>query len=798
MSVQSRTGRSASGTSNQGLPGSKTGGAASPKIIRRGKQPEHEQGEPAGPLSLEELAEAARQEERAELQAEQAELDEQSSTMTRKERKTLEKAERRLKGSFEDYPHLDDLRPVQGYVFQSDYFIVDQQYATIMSFFHDDAARDDYGAFWGINRITAGLDERVTTVILEQVTRMGEKWITDHQGTAERLDKMDASEQEGDGATRKTKRRQQKVSQDMEVVVDELVNGASYLHVHMRLMVKAPSLAVLDDSIERIKSLYVDRFGTLKIAPYHGEQRRELASLFQRNSAKRGKGFYFTSKEFAGAHSLVTNGLIDDRGEYIGYMIGDVNNSAIVQDLNDFKERVVVADEEQNDFMNRAYVSDMWGSKISQSALLNNHRVVHIVLNGAKMDELGPRLDGLTARLDMSSGDINMFEMFGKQEDELSIFPTHLYKIVLMAEQAYETTDSDRSTIRGSLEDTLTQFYVDKNMWSRDAKHNRDRLRLVGVPHDQVPRLQDIVTYFETQYKSLSERETRDDELLHAYSVLRLTFKNLLDNNGDLFNTFTSDSIDDVENAQRVIYDFSGLIRRGVGIAMAQLVNVIGFAVDSLDRDDVVIIHGADDIADTSREGETGVKEYITTQLNHLVRRGGRVVYLYNDIERMLNDADFNRFDRADYTLLGAMSDAVVTKYQKTLHQEIPPDLEQLVTSRDKNYTYLRRGHTNVVFQMDIPLGTNPARAQRREALHAQADTIAAGKPQATVGFGAGRVEDDTKTLSGDRQVTDDTQHQPAAPRYMMRRQRTIPARGQTDTPARSGRPVRQMRRNRG
>ena len=774
MSIQSQTSRSGGGTTDQGLPGAKAHAQQTAVEQRRTKEAEQQQAaEGVQPLSLQELADAARAEEEAQAAAEQAEIEDQSSVMTRKERKALEKAEKRLEGTFADYPHLDELRPVQGYAFFSDYFTVDQQYATIMSYFHDEAARDDYGPFWGINRITAGLDERVTTVILEQVHRMGEKWIKDHQNTSEKIDKMDASEQEGDGATRASKRRQQKVSQDMDVIVDELTNGASYLHVHMRIMIKAPSLAILDDSVERIRSLYVDRFGTLKIAPYHGEQRRELASLFQRNSAKRGKGFHFTSKEFAGAHSLVTNGLNDDSGEYVGYMVGDVNNSAVLMDVNDYKERVVVADEQQNEFLNRAYVSDMWGSKISQAALLNNHRVVHIVLNGANLDELGPRLDGLTARLDMSSGDINMFEMFGRVEDELSIFPAHLQKIVLMAEQAYETTDSDRSIIRGSLEETLTQFYVDKNMWSRNAKENRDRLRLVGLDHQHVPRLQDIVTYFDTQYKSLSNRETRDDELLHAYSVLNLVFKNLLDNNGDLFNTYTSDSIDDVENAQRVIYDFSGLLRRGRGVAMAQLVNVIGFAVDSLERGDVVIIHGAEDIADTAREDDYGVKEYITTQLEHLFRRGGRVVYLYNKIERMLDDEKFNQFGRANYTLLGTMLDSVVAKYQRKLHQEIPPDLERLVTSKDRHYTYLRRGHTNVVFQMDIPLGVNPARAQRRKELAAQADKIAPGQTQATGRQTAGRVEDETKTLSEQPQVTaTQQQHAERTPRRIARRSR--------------------------
>ncbi|MDN6372474.1 MAG: hypothetical protein L0K12_06050, partial [Brevibacterium aurantiacum] len=487
-------------------------------------------------------------------------------------------------------------------------------------------------------------------------------------------------------------------------------DGASYLHVHNRLLIKAPDLKTLDESIDRIRRDYIERFNTLKIAAYPGEQRQELTNRCGKTEKKRGKGFHFTSTEHAGSHMLVTNGLNDPAGEYVGFMVGDVNNSAVNFDVNDYDHHVVVADSTVNPFLDRAMVSGMWGSKISQSGLLSNAKVVHIVLDGTDLNKLGPKLNNLTARLDMNSGDINMFELFGDEGDELGIFPSHLEKIVLMAEQAYETTDQDRSIIRGSLKETLTQFYIDKNMWVRNAKHNRAQLRVVNIPHNQVPRLQDIVTYFETQYKALSNSRARDDEQLHAFNVLRLVFKDLLDGNGDLFNTHTNDEIDSVGDARRVVYDFSRLLKRGKGIAMAQLVNVIGFAVDSLGLGDTIIIHGTERIDDR-------IKEYIDNQFEHLFHRGGRVAYLYNSVDKMLTDSKFNQFDAADWTVLGPMRDATVAEYQKQLHQDIPRDLERLVTTKGENLAYLRRGHTNVVFRLDLSLGINAQRAERRRQL---------------------------------------------------------------------------------
>lgn len=708
---------SATGTSQGHLPGSLSRSArvSGQTDGTTSGAKENEEGAASVPVPgtlFSRLRESGKQEAGQTVQGEQG--DAPATGMSAAERRAERKKERQLGGTFDDHPHLLALKPRECYVFRSDYFQIDDHHACVLGFFHDDGARDDFSAFWGINRIPAGLPEDVTVVVLEQVRRMGEKWIEDRIKTAEKLDRLEEGEQAQSG-TMSSRRRAAKVSDDIEIVSGEIQDGASYLHVHNRLLVKAPSLEVLDDAVERIGRLYIDRFGTLKVAAYPGEQRQELSNLFGKNERKRGRGFHFTSVEFAGSHSLVTNGLNDPAGEYVGFMVGDVNNSAVLFDVNAYDHHVVVADSTVNPVLDRAHVPDMWGSKISQAALLSNARTVHIVLDGARLDDLGPRLDALTARLDMNSGDINMFEMFGSQENELSIFPAHLEKVVLMAEQAYETTDQDRSIIRGSLKETLTQFYIDKGMWARNAKHNRDRLRVVGVPHTQVPRLQDIVTYFDTQYRALANSTARDDEALHAYNILRLVFKDLLDNNGDLFNTHTNDEIDGVADARRVLYDFSRLLKRGKGVAMAQLVNVIGFAVDNLGLGDTVIIHGTESI-------DNRVKGYLTEQFEHLFLRGGRVAYLYNDVDKMLADSAFNRFDAADWTVLGPMRDATVTEYQRQLHQDIPPDLERLVTTRGENLAYLRRGHTNVVFHMDLALGVNPARAERR------AELLAAGR----------------------------------------------------------------------
>lgn len=628
---------------------------------------------------------------------EEGNLTEEKKKLSAKERRILKKAQKEMEFKFDSYPYLAALKPREKYVFHSDYFQVDNRFCTIMSFFHIDGSVDNFGAFWGVNRVPAGLGQDIEIILFEQTRRMTEGWIESHQRVSEGVTMSNENEQANSGSGQgkiKSARR----SADMMEIARELQDGAAYLNVHFRLMVIAPTLDKLDTAVSKISRTYIDRFATLSAAPYFGEQRRELSRLFYNNAAKEGSGFYMTSTEYAGEYALVTHGLEDPEGEYVGQMVGDVNNAAVLFNTDGYKRTVVIADESYDaNYSERVHATALWGSKLSQSCMLSNHRCVHLILDGTNMDLIGPKFKNLTYKLDLNRGDVNMFEMFGNREDQLAIFPSQMQKLILMAEQAYETTDSDRSIIRGSLEEIATDFYIDNRMWYANAASNIDKLRIVGIPHNQVPKLEMFCSYLDMAYKSMVNKSARDNEKLHALSVLSITFKNLLSNNGDLFNTITSSAVDGATTGRRVIYDFSRLMQRGIGIAMAQLVNIIAFATNSLRMGDTVFIHGADKIDDS-------VKPYIDIQFERLFDLGGRVVYLYNSMDRMLSDTKFCRYDRSDYMIFGNMTEPQAESYQKSVGQEIPADLVRLITNKSEAISYIRRGFDNIVFTRDLTL----------------------------------------------------------------------------------------------
>ena len=608
----------------------------------------------------------------------------------KKERKSLKQIFRRdddvKKGfNFRNNELLKNIKPKEGYFFHSDYFEIDDCVASILSFFHVDGAYDPYGVFWGVNKIPHDERENFEAVVFESIERMGSGWIDAHQTKAEGIAAMDTQEVTRAG-TSKSKMTASKKVLDLEEVSRELQSGASYLNVKYRILVKAKDIDTLDRVLSSIEKQYIDRFATLSIAAYAGEQRSELSNLFRKNEKKLGRGYYFTSTEYAGSYSLVTHGIEDAAGEYVGHMAGDVNNSAVLFDVDNFEHHVVVSNESIHCQSPRIHCSDRWASKISQSALLNNHKVVHIVMNDCNLDLVGPKFESITYKIDVKNGAVNMFEMFGDEEDELTIFSAQMEKLILMAEQAYQTTDADRSIIRGSLEEIATDFYVGRGMWYHNAKENRDKLRIVNIPHNQVPRLSEFVSYVDTARKEQLTTSAKDPEKIHAFNVLSATFHNMLSTNNDLFNTLTDPVIDvAASRGQRVVYDFNGLMHRGQGVAMAQLVNVIGFAVGQLKRGDVLIIHGADLI-------DNNVKDYLEKQLNRLYSKGGRVAFIYDDHEKMLADKHLCRFDKADYMLFGFMTDTTVSAYQQELGQNIPVDLVKLITVKNDKSVYIRRG----------------------------------------------------------------------------------------------------------
>ena len=614
--------------------------------------------------------------------------------------KLFSKKKPRKEYTYDDNPHLLCLKPREHYLFFSDYIRIDDDtYTCILAMFHNKGALDRFGPFWGLNLLPHNIPKTTKVIRYEQVNRLSDEWVNEHQTRSEKVAEANSVEQ-GRGGTNTTRRKAGKASTDLEVIAAELLNGATYLHVHYRLQVISPSLKELDASVDQIRKDYIDAFSSLSLEPYQGEQKKELSTLLRNNDRKLGTGYYYTSTEYAGSYNLVTHGIEDHDGEFVGHMTGDVNNSAVLFDIDYYPKNIVVADGVFDDrYKERVRRSNVWGSKIAQAALLNNHKVVHFLLSPVDMNMISPKFESFTNFVNMTQGDLNMFELFGSVEDELVAFPRHLEKIKIMTEQISPPTDDDRTIIRGSLDEALTQFYIDSGMWIANAQNNRHKVRLVGIPHHQVPRLEQLVMNLDQKHKALQAMSIVDQELVHAYGILKTIFRSMLTSNGDLFNTVTSNVFDTVTDKTRVIYDFSELLQRGKGIAMAQMVNVVTYALSGLGPGDVAIFHGCDNI------DSIDVKNYLKREFDFLYKRGGRTCLIYDDVAAYMRDLDFNQAIRADYTITSTMAPADAELYEKEFGIQLPNSLKALVTAPQSVNNYLHRGVDNIVFKPDLYVG---------------------------------------------------------------------------------------------
>ena len=603
--------------------------------------------------------------------------------------------------TFANHPNLQKIKPREGYHFRSDYFRIDSsgRVGTVLSFFHMQGAADRYPTFWGVDTFPSDLPEGVTVLRFEQIVRMSDAWA---EGRQTRSERNVGTESKGVRSNKKVV-KMRKAARDLEVVATEMVNGAAYLLVTFRLLIKAPNLETLDLTVSKLSNQYLTRFTTLNIGSFFGEQHRELSTLLLPISKKAGKAYGFTSTEFAGAYSLMTRGLSDLGGEFVGTLKGDVSISAIMFNVNKFCGHVVVASQHQASTISIGNIkgergSGMWGSKLSQACLVSNGRVVHLVLDGTNLDRLGPKMGHSTTKVNLNTGLLNMFEMFGNHEDELQLFAVNMNKLGLMAEHTYSPNENDRSIIRGSFEEIVTQFYIDSRMWAENAPSNRHHLRAVGIPHEQVPKLDMFLGYLNQAYRKLVAMKNKDDAKLRALSILRVAFGSLLRNNGDLFNVTTSDVVDQALASRRAIYDLTGLDKRGPGIMMAQLLNVIGLVTDSLSKGDLLVIHGVCKLSDS-------VKEYVAQQITGLKERDGRVAYLYNRFDKMLSDHHFSNFERADYHILGGLTSGMIRDYQTFTGMKMPQALQDSIMTKDPTVYYIRRDFDNVVFYSDPDLG---------------------------------------------------------------------------------------------
>lgn len=612
---------------------------------------------------------------------------------------------------------LRDEVPRQGYEFYSDYFKYGKRYGRILTLIPDDQADRELPAFWHVLLIPQSrvlndpINERAETAVhgahgqlFAMLENKSKKWTGDHQSKADTATDMEANTTEGARQERHVSTRRN----DNWIIADDLARGDMYGSTEYKVMITARKLTDLDIATDRYKNQISNSFDGTHFEVYQGQQRDDFHNLLRSADVQIGQHPMATSSEYAGGYGILTRGITDPNGDYIGQMIGDINNTAVLMDLDNYNERVVIGHSAKpamlhvtsDEFDAGTRASTLLGVRLAQSALINNHRVVHMVLNSAKPQNIGANLDDITTVVPLNHGAVNPFELFGKKSEELSVFPAHVEKLRLMIKQISPSVDD--VDLNEVFTNVIQHYYEDQRMYVPNPEKNRDKLRLVGLPHNQYPKLDKFVAYLNQEMDAAAQ--VNNQRLVSRIERVRSAFSRMYRDNSALFNVYTDETVDDASTSPQVVYDFSGLSDVGIGVVMAQFVNVLKYATDTLEDGDVVILHGASELADS-------VKDYVQNVFTKLTQRGVRLVFLYDSAKSAIDDAEFNEMTFADWIMLGGFNKPTIDAYQKLIHQNLPSGLvKNILDSAGGDYGdsvyYLSRGIDNVLFALDMSMGT--------------------------------------------------------------------------------------------
>lgn len=624
--------------------------------------------------------------------------------------------ETRDSGLVKDSEFLSQIVPRKGYEFHSDYFIMDGKwYCTYLTVLSKQGANRRLFPMWGIQLLPTNLGTHTTARLMMSVKAETSKWVEKYQQQADAL-----AANQHNAAKNSNKSKSQTMSamriEDVQQISSDLTQeNDSYLGASFKILVKTDSLSNLDAAINKINRAYNTQpnFGGMRVEPYDGEQDTEVKHVFDNPTTHVGGVYHFTASELAGEYNILTQGINDDTGEYVGDLRGETNHNAIIWDTNLFRDHVVVGskfsastiggpvnfnkprfkDAQMVKSKNQEYQAQgttMWGVKIAQAALADNHKVVHLVLNGERVQDLGVDLTQSTSYVPMQNGSINPFEIFGDRERPLPAYAAHKSKLRLLVEQFNpELTPTD---LRKYFSKLVDDFYIDNKMYRKDGEQHPEKLRLI-INHDQYPTLNKFMVYLANAEKTNFRQEAE------AIQRIETAFA-AMEENADIFETQTTNVIDEADVAPQIIYDFSSLAERDAGknsVMMAQFVNALSYALHGLVEGDLVIIHGVDELSKS-------IKGYVHDVLAGLSKHHVRTAYLYNDIDVMLEDAKFNHIADADYTLTSGMSAPQVSKYEEILGQSLPDNLKAQMANNVEFRYYLKRSSKNILFDADLLL----------------------------------------------------------------------------------------------
>ncbi len=352
--------------------------------------------------------------------------------------------------------------------------------------------------------------------------------------------------------------------------LDDARNGREvYKRVYVRLMVSDVSPEALRRRVKEIQQ----QLSNYRMKVYPSEQLSHFQQFFMpamsvENQAIRDKGFPMKAYALAGSYAFNQTFIAHPRGTYLGLT---TQRGEVLYDpsYNDHRTQLT------------AYNLVVGGERSGKSAFAKKNLPPLIARGDTvwvfdKSDEWRDLVNyyfGVTLTLDGSQNIINILQVFGTvldangNIDVLGSFNQHRTKIITYYATLNPQANKKELEMLGNL---VTDFYIEKRMWSPSPKDNPQDLRVIGLRNEDYPILEDFETFLET--RNMMTRNMTQPAIERLDNILS-TIRSLIQEHGDMVNGITT--MPDLTQERLVRFDTSGLSRLESDLYNAQYFTIL-------------------------------------------------------------------------------------------------------------------------------------------------------------------------------------------------------------------------------
>ena len=454
---------------------------------------------------------------------------------------------------------------------------------------------------------------------------------------------------------KKTQADVERDSRDIDnyTAYESLINTTdSIVYYQFFLVITSNSRSEIDEQIEDLNTLLKSRYNGIKWDSTAGDQKERFVRIFT-PLIKEPFVDTATCRNYAGINLAASPALCDPYGVAIGDDSFSLVNSAAIFDFEGSTQAesyIVIPKSERMGLYAARTEKPFSSSSIVAQAAANDicmagHKAIHFVFNG--FNYLDPAMhtmeqlpDGLVNWFDVSKVTINPLEGFGKLSDVSNLFSLHRDKLLnifdLLNNYQFERSGEFGFKLRAQVDDAIMRFYLNNKYWTADAGIHPERTNFLNLKHPEAYATMGNLIQSFTSLEDEARRKgsTNQAEIAHA---LHSTLDSALTAHRAIFGSTTKIS---PSNALNTYYDFSKIVDENV--KQAQFLNVLNYALSTVDTDDLIVIHGVDNL-----------HKYVINKMAYgLIKRaednGIRFIFTFDAVKSPTTSVDFEGANHAD------------------------------------------------------------------------------------------------------------------------------------------------------